>query len=298
MKPAVAAHLPGMSNQQNRQPTGAPTGGQFATTAHTEPDVALSAELPFESSNEVVAARAALAAAVGIPADDVAVEVDTSDRCGSPRGSAWVEMSAKVPGDRLSQEVSIGFERGPEGGTSDARCDVGWDISPLPTLDYARDSTTTPYRPQRDAAADTLTQTVADTLDQARVQRSLNTNVNDQQYKARLADHYRNGRSWYDIFSMTAEVTGGQLTVVVEDRRSGSGGKKLRLDVARDGAVTGGTVETDFGSVNVTGRDLDEVCRRVDWELAFAQDRVSDASVADRARLESRFASILTGADL
>jgi hypothetical protein len=221
------------------------------------------------------------------------VEVDTSDRCGSPRGSAWVEMSAKVPGDRLSQEVSIGFERGPNGGTRDMGCDVGWDCTPLPTLDYVRDSTTTPYRPQRDATADTLTQTVADTLDQARVQRSLNTNVNDQQYKARLADQYRNGRSWFDIFGMTAEVTGGQLTVIVEDRRSGSGGKKLRLDVARDGTVAGGTVDTDFGSVNVTGRDLDEVCRRVDFELACAHGRFSETEGADRDRLETRFAAVL-----
>lgn len=282
-----------MTSTRTRQPKGAPTGGEYATEARTEPDVSLRLELPLESSIEVVEAREALAEVVGVSADDIAVDVDTSQGCGRPGGSSWVVVSATLPGDPLNQEVSIGFERGAEGGTSDMRCEVGWDITPLPTLTYARDSTTTPFRPSRDASAGALTQAVGDTLDQARVQRSLNTNVNDQQHRARIADEHRNGRYWYDIFGMTSEVTSGQLTVIVEDHQSGRGGKKLRLDVARDGTVTGATIDTDFGLVTVNGSDLDRVCERVDFELACAQDRFSDIAGAARGRLEARFAAVL-----
>ena len=282
-----------MSNLQHRQPSGTPTGGEFATTKHAEPDLALSGERPIETSAEVVEARLGLAASLDIPAPDVAVEISTSQGCGTPSGTSWVRLSATIPGDSLNQEVSVAFEHGPQGGTREMRCEVAWDRTPLAPMDFVRDSTTTRFQPSRRAGAAVVAQAVRDTVDQARVQRALNADVNDQQHQARLAGGQRNGRSWYDIFAMHAEVTGGQLAVTVEDRQSGSAGRKLRLDVARDGTVTGGRIDTDFGEVTLAGSDLERVCDRVDYEFACAQSRFSETSGASRGRLEARFAAVL-----
>jgi hypothetical protein len=287
-----------MSTSQNRQPTGVPTGGQFAQAAHAEPEVALGAVVPVEQSVEVVEARAALAAELGIPDEDVTVTVDSAAGCGRQHGSSVVQMSANVPGDPLNQEVSVGFERGPEGGTREAGCTVSWDITPLPTLTYVRDSTSTPFRPERDASRGAVTTAVGDTLAQARAQRALNTAVNTPQHVTQLTSESRRHGNWYDVYGLDAEVVNRQLTIAVEDRRGGRLKPAIRLKVTPEGKVTGGTVETDFGRLDLSGDALDRACRHVDWELAFSQDRISDASVADRARLESRFASILTGADL
>jgi hypothetical protein len=287
-----------MSTSQNRQPTGVATGGQFAQAVHAEPEVALGAVAPVEQSVEVVEARAAIAGELGISDEDVTVSVNSASGCGRAHGSSLVEMTARVPGDPLNQEVSVGFERGPQGGSSEAACEVSWDITPLPTLTYTSDSTTTPFRPQRDASRSTVATAVCDTLAQARAQRALNTAVNTPQHVAQLTSANRRNGSWYDVYALNAQVVNGQLTIAVEDRRGGHPKPDVRLNVTPEGQVTGGTVETVIGRVELSGETLDRACRHVDWELAFAQDRISDASTADRARLESRFGAILAGADL
>lgn len=284
-----------MSIEQNRQPAGAPTGGQFATTPRAEGGVTLDKAPEWETWPEVVDARAALAEALGCDPGAVATTVDTSHQCGSPHGAAWVMLEADLPDDALHQNVSVAFSRYATGGTFDGRCTVSWDIPALPKLDYTRDSTDTRHDPQRQVTSETLPRLIDDMLEQARVQRALNDHVNTPQHTANLTKPDSRGhRAWYDILRIDAQVTNGQLAVTLDNQRS-KGSRKVQLDLSPDGTVTGGTIDTDYGTLSLSGPNLDRACERAEWELLGAQDRWSEVAGASRAALEHRLATVLAG---
>lgn len=284
-----------MSNE-TRQPSGTPTGGQFASTGHTETGTTLDAAPAYGTLPEIIEARDALADALNVPAEQVTIEVDDAHMCGQEPGTVHVRLSADVPDDVLNQEVSIGFYREPSGRTAQMACTVEWDREPLPGLDYTRDSTSTAYDYSRGADTDTVRETVTHMTRQAALQRALNTQLNDPQSAAKLASTTRGRDAWYDILRADAQVTAAGTSFVFTDRRGGRESSKLGLDVDGTGQIAHGWIDTDYGTVRLAGTtNLHRVCGRLEQELRWATDNRSDAEPT-KDHIQARLLAALTDA--
>lgn len=283
-----------MSTSIVRQPAGTPTGGQFATNGHAETGTTLTPAPAHESTPEVVAARDALARAVGVVPGAVTVETDDHPACGKPAGSVRVDLSADLPGDPLNQEVSIGFYLLPGGGTNELACRVVWDRPPIPGLEgYTRDSTETRFAPGRTAGADDVRATVLQIRRQGALQRALDSQINDPQ----TAEHFTSGRrgSWWDILRAEAHVSRDGDSVVFTDHRSGRQDSQFTLDVDAQGHVTRGWMDTRYGTIAVTDESLDGACARLENELRWVTgDRRDDHPT--REQVEARLHAVLTSA--
>lgn len=281
------------SSGQNREPIGTPVGGQFAITARAEADVALAGPTGREDVPEITAAREAFADALGVPVDEVTLEVDESHSCWNPPGTVHVRLSTSLPDDPLHQEVSIGFDRHPTGRTIDLGCSVGWDREPLGDDDpYRRDATTTPLSPAYPANPAGIATVVAHTLRQAKIQRALNAKVNDPQSLATAA----NGRKrWLDILLVDAQVTSEGTRLSVEDRRTRDGRSRIWLDVDDTGRVLAGAIDTSYGRMDLAGENLDRACVSLERELSWVTGE-RDAVEPTRDRLQARLAAVLAAA--
>lgn len=253
-----------MSTDQRRQPAGTPTGGQFATDAHGEPPVALDVTPP--DSAAMAEARATLARLFDVDPDEVAVTADSSHACGRPSGSAWITATVPPSPRTGDMEVQVAFTEHSSGATSGGRASVAWEIDP--TLGYETDATGINAEFAADMDDSGITTLLRDTLAQAYLQRELDTSFNHGQMRANKARR----RDTHEILSLEARVRAGRESFVITDRRA-LHQPDLHLTVNR-GRIEAGSLGTQYGTLNLQGRNLDIVVQRL----------ARDASLADAAR--------------
>lgn len=279
-----------MSTDAARQPKGVPAGGQFAATEHPESGVALAGTPEWESWLEVFDVRAALAETLGCDPALVRTTADTSRRCGSPDGSAWVVLEADLPGDALNQDVRVAFSRYSDGGTMDEMsCTVSWDVEPFGakyTFGPTRGSVSSKSGPGD------IHQMVNDTLDQARMQRAADRVVNRPQIDKLLANKRKD---WGDYLQYRVTAGGAEPVVSIVDHRNDRADQiEFRLHRAT-GQIIDAVVETGFGSMVLVGDNLDKAARQVDMQTRMVLGQYDELAGSSRDSLEVRLAEIVNG---
>lgn len=245
----------------SRVPAGVTAGGQFATSARAEAEVALTPST-YQAHANALAAR--LAATLGAQKANE-VEVSTSVSCGAPTGARWLSTSVDVPDSPLGEQISIGAYLLPDGRTSELGVEITWNVEATQGSTLTRDGTSLPWNSHR--TEENLDEHVAQVRTLARHQRALDASLNGPQRTQRAKYIPSSGR--YDILLATAAVDSrGRTVVEFSDGRGTRRDKVLvRLDECR--RVESMAVDTPYGLLTVGEDDREKVAATLDRNLTL-----------------------------
>ncbi|HEY8721865.1 hypothetical protein [Pengzhenrongella sp.] len=284
---------------RSRQPTGAPSGGQFAAETKTEPDLALAPPLPGTPEQRAVIADLtyALACGLDLAPDGVTVEAVESQGCGSVAGAVELYLTAPLADDRHT-EVTFGVRVHENGYTRDSRLRATYDIAAYSEdVGFDRDGVAATWGYTEEATAENVRARAAEVLDQAHLQRGVEDLINRPQREANLAERKENrrGNGFSDILSVEVTRGGQHPTLRVKDQRSNDEQPvDLTLDRAT-GTVTSGHLSSRYGTVALDGDNLARVVGQIDRQIGFELDGYGHpAAEATKERFELRLRLVFT----
>lgn len=274
-----------------RQPAGTPTGGQFASTGRTEAHVELDAPGTQAQRDAVAGVAGALAAAFDVDPSGVDTTLDVSPGCGKPAGSADCGVGIDLDGED-EQVVSMHFTAAADGRIGDLRCVVSHRVT-IPGAPWERDAVSSNADPAEPVTWEAVRRLLADTVDQARMQRAADQLVNTRVHAA-VEKYSANGPAWHERTQVIVTRGGAQPLVAVE--RNGKSSQRVTFEVDRaTGQVTGARLHTEFGPLHLTeDAHLDTIAAGAHREVCFATGAYDDARTASRANLERVLRSIIT----
>lgn len=235
---------------------GTPGGGRFETQAKAEPETTLGGTGNPEMDRTIETLRTDLAGALGANPADLHVETQTGFLCGEPAGSGWVRLEYETP-QRTVRLVTVLLSDGTVQ-RGEVELVSEWSDG------YAEAKYTDWHQ--------SMAQTVADLNAAEKIQWRLDAEVPD-----------RSGSR----VDLRAKVDGGVKSLIAKGT---SPYWTATLDIADDGTITGGSLSTHgaWGSLDLTGDNLDQVARQVEHEVQIARREYDTTENLDRTALEER----------
>src|SRR5665647_368411 len=230
-----------------------------------------------------------LASALGVDPSTVESRIDARRACGRTPGSANVAVTAALDDD-LHSEVELSFEVTQTGGIPEMGCTVQYDVEPIGGYDRDSVGSKLGYNQSVDEAS--IARLIADTLDQARMQRNAEATINRPQHEANLAPDSR--RNYLDALRVEVVAGGARPAVEIVNHRGSIGRHRVHLELELGtGIITDGWLDTRYGNLRLQDENLDRVAGQVDRDLAFALNQSAPGYEASRERLEARLAAIV-----
>lgn len=270
---------------QPRQPSGTPTGGQYAATTRTEPAVDLSPDVT-PAQAEATTASAVLAQALDVDPQTITVQFHSG-------ANEPVSLTAFGPVDAVTgEQVFVRVHQHETGHETHLRVDVRYPVN-LQGLPWDTDTAAAYLRGVLPTTTGNLHHLIDEALDQARIasalDRLVNAHVFEQNQRATVPD------DWFTLPRVTVKEAGSQPVLHLE--LNGDPEKSVDLEVRRDdGVVTAAALWTAFGPVRLTDDEhLDTVLASVDRELARTPE--NPAGTGTRDGLNTRLRAVFRHVD-